>query len=190
MTTQGTVMPDQPPRRYHHPDGGYVTDSRDIPPPPVLPGPYDEDRGQSSPPVRLLAVIAIGCLLVALLTLAAYWLLADNGDTGGYESADDVVAMLEDEGLSVSSVRETRSMSGARDELDASVEGRETGVLLFPDRESRDSWLRLSRDFGGIAVTRGDELWALSLPSMLGDGSDASLRHANEVATALNGEVN
>ena len=63
-------------------------------------------------------------------------------------------------------------------------------MLLFPDRESRDSWLRLSRDFGGIAVTRGDELWALSLPSTLGDGSDASLRHANDVATALNGEVN
>jgi hypothetical protein len=179
------------------PDPG-VPEKAGAAPPPYrvgpLPRPAPEPHRNPSGPLgedgmpRWLTAILIA-VVVALLVAGAVSLLSHHADTAGYETPADVIAMLEAEGLDVSSVRETRSMSGAVDEVDARIEGRESGVLLFDDRDELDSWLEVSRDFGGIAVTRGDEPWALSLPSTLGDGAGADLRHAETIAEAIDGEV-
>lgn len=61
----------------------------------------------------------------------------------------------------------------------------EGNIHTFETLDNRDSWLALSRGFGGIAVMRGDELWVISVDSDLPQSRDV----AERLAATINGEV-
>jgi hypothetical protein len=81
----------------------------------------------------------------------------------GTTTAEAVIGDLRAHGFKVGQVAEDTEagFSGAREAVNARIDGVEAGVLIFPDVEAAHSWAETSESFGGIAVV-GDT-WAVSL---------------------------
>jgi hypothetical protein len=104
----------------------------------------------------------------------------------GETTALAVIEDLRRHGFTVTRVKEAdASLSGAKDNRDAHINGVDCGVLVFADVEGTQSWAELSDSLGGIAVV-GDT-WAISLDSSAGRAKMRPL--ARRIAAAIGGTV-
>jgi hypothetical protein len=103
----------------------------------------------------------------------------------GETTPQAVIADLRAHGFKVTRVKEVDvSLSGAKDNRDAYINGVDCGVLVFSTVEGTQEWAEMSDSLGGIAVV-GDT-WAISLDS----SSPARSRPlARKIAAAVGGTV-
>jgi hypothetical protein len=103
----------------------------------------------------------------------------------GETTPQAVIADLRAHGFTVTRVKEADvSLSGAKDNRDAFINGVDCGILVFATPEGTQEWAELSDSLGGIAVV-GDT-WAISLDS----STPAKSRPlARKIAAAVGGTV-
>lgn len=110
---------------------------------------------------------------------------------------DSVVTMLVDDGMLIHTTAPREAPLGVRESVDIIFDdvvlestppnfGRIEGMIhTFETQGNRDSWIETSQAFDGVAVVRGDELWAISVDSDLPQSRDIAERLAN----TIDGEV-
>lgn len=124
---------------------------------------------------------------IAAFTLS---LVVGCGDSASYETGQDVASALTSAGIDVSSTTKVsdggfvQQVGGESWTVD--IEGNSAFINVFPNKETLDNWLGMSKSFGGIAVV-GDT-WAVSLDTDDGARAD-SAKISPKVADALGGTV-
>lgn len=128
---------------------------------------------------------------IVLVVLASTALAGcSQPDVSTYDSPAAIVDALEDAGHQVTEVDQTPPPNFITEiggeAWDLHIDQVEAGINMFPDEESLDSWVELSKSFGGVAVV-GDT-WAVSLDSDP-ENLAASESLADDLAETLDGEV-
>lgn len=115
---------------------------------------------------------------------------AQNGDQAEEPASDIDAAVqtfttaLDDLGIEhTEPERVAVEMSGAQASFDLTVNGYESGILVFPSEDALATWQDASDSFGGVHVAAGNS--ALSLNSS--DGIGDSVEIAPQIADAVGG---
>ncbi|WP_329471694.1 hypothetical protein OIE75_20320 [Streptomyces sp. NBC_01723] len=115
---------------------------------------------------------------------------------GNYETAQDIADALAGAGFTVTKLREETDPSyiskvgGTAYKFtvtDQSKPAGQAGINMFPNPQALDGWVVLSKQFGGVAVTR--DAWAITLPTRDEAALADSKRMAPKIAEALDGTV-
>lgn len=137
--------------------------------------------------------------LAAAITLAITALIAGCSSSSGddakhYSSAQAIADKLESSGFTVSMLHKNTNTTTLIDAAyDFTVTNKpgpapgDSGINMFRNHESLQTWESLSKSFGGIAVV-GDT-WAVSLASDTPTAVTSSKTLAPQIAKALGGTV-
>jgi hypothetical protein len=113
-----------------------------------------------------------------------------------YETAQDIADALADAGFKVTKLQEETDQSYISEVggtaykftvTDQSQPAGQAGINMFPNPQALDGWVVLSKQFGGVAVTR--DAWAITLPTRDEAALADSKRIAPKIAEALDGTV-
>lgn len=155
-------------------------------------------RKSESRPMNLLygaGIVALLIIIVVLIQGIRHELGADPEPKP--KSMDSVVSMLIDDGMSIHTTAPRETPLGVRESVEIIFDdfvlesrpptfGRIEGMIhTFETLGNRDSWIETSQAFDGVAVVRGDELWAISVDSDLPQSSDI----AERLAVTIDGTV-
>lgn len=146
--------------------------------------------------LRVAIVLTVATAIVAILGITLIVRSsADSEPEAEPMPVQDVVSMLEDDGMDILLVNSREnSFPIVLESVDivfqidnpVPTEDRvESIVNTFETLDNRDAWLEISQGFDGVAVVRGDELWAVSVDSDLANSREI----AEQLANTLNGEV-
>jgi len=121
---------------------------------------------------------------------------AAAADDHRYDTAQDIADALTDAGFKVtkpqkkageSYITKVGGSGYALTITDQSQPAGQAGINMFPNPQALDGWVVLSKQFGGVAVTR--DAWAITLPTRDEPALADSKRMAPKIAEALDGTV-
>lgn len=147
---------------------------------------------------RIPTVVVVLLLFITLVAVGmAIGRTVDSSEADAPElmPISDVVAMLENDGMNVLLVNSRENHFPVvlesieitfQTDNPVPTEDRVEGIInTFETLDNRAAWLETSRSLDGIAVVRGDELWAVSVDSDLHNSREI----AERLAATLQGEV-
>lgn len=127
-------------------------------------------------------------LVAATLTalLAAMPLTACSNESNQNDPVQAALDAMDSLGIQhTDPERASSELSGAKEHYDITINNTDAGINVFPDEETRNTWLELSDSFGGVAVVYGNSVISLNSD----DGIQDSIQIAPKLADKLGGEA-
>ncbi len=97
-------------------------------------------------------------------------------------SVDTFIGALDDLGIEHSEpVRGVVELSGAKARFDLTVNGYDTGINVFPDAETMETWQEASDSLGGIHVAKDLAVLTLNTSEGVADSAEIAPRIAEHI---------